>query len=138
MLGHSISVCHLIAWFYIYCFQIFDHGVITFANSSISSCPPTPANVEEFGETFIAVYWIPTAISQGEGEIFYRIVDLTNSTAEKNITEIQELINEINTARLNLAEESNITLEQCESVIYITWFNMKTFPGILMNVSIII
>ena len=66
------------------------------------------------------------------------MVDMTNSTAEKNITEIQELINEINTARLNLAEESNITLEQCESVIYITWFNMKTFPGILMNVSIII
>ena len=81
---------------------------------------------------------MPTAITQGEGEIFYRMVDLTNSTAEKNIAEIQELINEINTARSSLVGETNITLQQCESVIYITWFNMKTFPGTLMKVSMLI
>ena len=89
-------------------------------------------------ETFIAVYWIPTAITQGEGEIFFRMVDLKNSSAEKNITEIEGLINEINTARSNLEGEANITFLECESVIYITWFNMKTFPAVLMNVSMLI
>lgn len=66
------------------------------------------------------------------------MVDLKNSSAEKNITEIEGLINEINTARSNLEGEANITFMECESVIYITWFNMKTFPAILMNVSMLI
>lgn len=48
------------------------------------------------------------------------MVDMKNSSAENNITEIQGLINEINTARSNLEGEANITLQQCESVIYIT------------------
>ena len=46
-----------------------------------------------------------------------------------------ELVEEINTAIGVLPDKSRITIDQCQSAIYITWFNMKTFPGVLMNVS---
>ena len=121
---------------YIYCFQIFDHRVITFDDTKMDSCPPFPVQVNGRAQTFIAAYWIPTAISQGNGKIFYRMVDLTNKTAKKNTTEIQKLIDEINTARSKLPNEPNITIAECQSAIYITWFNMKTFPS-SMNVSIL-
>ena len=46
-----------------------------------------------------------------------------------------ELVEEINSAIEVLPDESHITIDQCLSAIYITWFNMKTFSGVLMNVS---
>ena len=57
------------------------------------------------------------------------MVDLTNKTAKINVTEIQKLIDEINTARSKLVNESNITITECQSAIHITWFNMKTYPS---------
>ena len=76
----------------------------------------------------MAIYWIPTSITQGDGKIFYRMEDFTIDDTSKNKKWFMELVEEINTARTVLSEESPITIEECQSAIYITWFNMKTFP----------
>ena len=80
----------------------------------------------------MALYWIPTSITQGEEKIFYRMEDFTKNNTKKNTPDFVELVNEINTARVGLEGESNTTINKCESAIYITWNNMKTFPGVLM------
>ena len=120
-------------------FQIFDFGVIKFDNASInqelSSCLPTKENIEKLDDSFLALYWIPTSITQGEGKIFYRMEDFTMDATNRNKTCFMELVEEINTAIEVLPDESRITIDQCLSAIYITWFNMKTFSGVLMNVS---
>ena len=79
-------------------------------------------------DSFMAIYWIPTSITQGDGKIFYRMEDFTIDDTNKNKKWFMELVEEINTARTVLPEESPITIEECQSAIYITWFNMKTFP----------
>ena len=86
-------------------------------------------------DTFMAIYWIPTSITQGEGKIFYRMEDFTVDATNRNKTWFIELVEQINIARTVLPGEKNITIDQCQSAIYITWYNMKTFPGDLMNVS---
>ena len=86
-------------------------------------------------DSFMAIYWIPTSITQGEGKIFYRMEDFTVNAAKINKKWFMELVEEINAARTVLPGESPITIDQCESAIYITWFNMKTFRSPLMNVS---
>ena len=61
--------------------------------------------------------------------------DFTMDATNRNKTWFMELVEEINTAIGVLPDKSRITIDQCQSAIYITWFNMKTFPGVLMNVS---
>ena len=79
-------------------------------------------------DSFMAIYWIPTSITQGDGKIFYRMEDFMEGNPNRNKKWFMELVEEINTVRTVLPEESPITIEQCQSAIYITWFNMKTFP----------
>ena len=79
-------------------------------------------------DSFMAIYWIPTSITQGDGKIFYRMEDFMEDNPNRNKKWFMELVEEINAARTVLPEESPITIEQCQSAIYITWFNMKTFP----------
>ena len=61
--------------------------------------------------------------------------DFTMDATNRNKTWFMELVEEINTAIGVLPDKSRITIEQCQSAICITWFKMKTFPGLLMNVS---
>ena len=68
----------------------------------------------------MALYWIPTSITQGEGKIFYRMEDFTKNNTKKNTSDLVELVNEINTARVGLEGESKITIGGCESAIYIS------------------
>ena len=43
-------------------------------------------------DTFMAIYWIPTSITQGEGKIFYRMEDFTVNAANRNKKWFMELV----------------------------------------------
>lgn len=119
--------------FYLYLIiflQIFEFGVITFGHV-IASCPPTPRDFDNLAQTVIAVYWIPAQIddSDRDSDIFFRMT-LANET-EFNKEEVQGFIGEINITR-----NESLVLEDVESVIYITWVNLKQLPGTLAEVSV--
>ena len=67
------------------------------------------------------------------------MVDLTNSSVERNETEINMLIGEINTTTDNLRTEdrADLSLQNITSLIYITWEKMQPTPGSLI-VSVIV
>ena len=67
------------------------------------------------------------------------MVDLTNSSVERNETEINMLIGEINTTTNNLRTEdrADLSLQNITSLIYITWEKMQPTPGSLI-VSVIV
>ena len=89
---------------------------------------------------YIAVYWIPTDITQGNGKIYYRMVDLNDSSAPRNETEIEILIGEINMATKILSEvdRANLKLQDITSLIYITWEKMQPTPGTLIVSTIVV
>ena len=122
---------------YIYfLFQIFESGIITFGGDDVGLCPKFS---RDSAVRYIAVYWIPTDIKQGNGKIYYRMVDLTDSSVKRNETEIKILIGEINNATNNLrqGDRTNLSLQDITSLIYITWEKMQPTPGTLI-VSIIV
>lgn len=87
-------------------------------------------------ETYIAPFWIATDITQGDGKIYFRMIDMVDNTT-KNTSEIQGLIDEVNTATstLNAPDATNLTLADLETVIIITMENLRPFPGTFINVS---
>ena len=82
-------------------------------------------------QTIIAVYWIPAQIddSDRDSEIFFRMT-LANET-KLNETEVNGFIEEINITR-----NESLAFSDIESVIYITWLNLKQLPGSLAEVSV--
>ena len=126
----KITFC-ISAFFLFYFLQIFEFGVITFGDKMFTSCPPTPRQFDMLGQTIIAVYWIPAQIddSDRDSEIFFRM-NLANKT-ELNRTEVEGFIEEINITR-----NESLVFSDVESVIYITWVNLKQLPGTLAEVSV--
>ena len=88
---------------------------------------------------FIAPYWIATDITQGEGKICYRMIDLKDNNAQKNEAEIKMLVDEINMATnvLNGEDAKDLSFTEIESLIYLTWENMQPLPNFFTNVSTI-
>ena len=88
---------------------------------------------------FVAPYWIPTDITQGDGKIYYRMVDLNDSNAQKNKSEINMLIDEINMATnaLNGEDAKDLSFTDIVSLIYLTWENMQPLTDFFTNVSTI-
>ena len=111
--------------------QIFEFGVITFGEI-VTSCPPTPRDFDELPQTVIAVYWIPAQVDDNDSgsEIFFRMI-LANETEFFNKTEVEGFIEEINITR-----NESLVFSDVESVIYITWVNLKQLPGTLAEVSV--
>lgn len=92
-----------------------------------SNCPPS--NFNNLAETLIAVYWIPAQVNGSDSEVFFRIEKKTNFKAE-----IDGFISEINDAK-NAKKDDKLKKDEIITVIYITWVNLRQFPGILADVS---
>ena len=107
-------------------FQIYESGIITFGAEVKTNCPPR--NFKELDETVLAVYWIPARVFGSDSKIFFRMN--LKSKGKFNMTEVIGLVAEINKAR-----EPTIDAGAIQSVIYITWVNLKQFPGVLAEVS---
>ena len=86
---------------------------------------------------YIAPYWINAKITGQNGKVYYRMEDLTPEGVQvANKSEIEMLINEINTATKMLDEVYDaLHFENITSIIYITWENLQ--PSHRLPVSII-
>ena len=94
-----------------------------------TNCPPRNFNV--LAKTLIAVYWIPAQVTGDDSEIFFRMEEKNNFK-----TDIDGFVSEINRAKNNDILNKNIlNKKDILTVIYITWENLKQFPGILADVS---
>ena len=82
-----------------------------------SNCPPP--NFDNLAQTLVAVYWIPARVTGSDSEIFFRMEDISG------------FISEINDAK----KDDKLSKNDIVTVIYITWVNLKQFPGILADVS---
>ena len=62
------------------------------------------------------------------------MVDLNDTSVQRNEAEIEMLIGEINTATKNLpaVDRTNLKLQHITSLIYITWEKMQPTPGTLI------
>lgn len=113
--------------FCIFHLQIFETGIISFGDVVASNCPPS--NFNNLAETLIAVYWIPAQVNGSDSEVFFRIEKKPNFK-----TEIDGFISEINDAK-NAKKDDKLKKDEIITVIYITWVNLRQFPGILADVS---
>ena len=89
-----------------------------------SNCPPP--NFDILAKTLVAVYWIPARVTGSDSEIFFRMEEKSNFK-----TDISGFISEINDAK----KDDKLSKNDIVTVIYITWLNLKQFPGILADVS---
>ena len=89
-----------------------------------SNCPPP--NFDNLAQTLVAVYWIPARVTGSDSEIFFRMEEKSNFK-----TDISGFISEINDAK----KDDKLSKNDIVTVIYITWVNLKQFPGILADVS---
>ena len=102
------------------------------------NCPPSPRNFDELAQTVIPVYWIPAQVRGDGSEIFFRMV----LRGKFNTTEINSFLTEINEARgttsgLNPDTQARkLEFYDIQSVIYITWINLRPFDDVLADVSI--
>ena len=81
---------------------------------------------------YIAVYWFPTDIKQGNGKIHYLMIDSSDGRFKSNEEEIKMLIGEI-----NKATNAGLFLMNITSLLYITWNKMQPTPPIVSIIVII-
>lgn len=115
---------------YIYfLFQIFESGIITFGEKDVGFCPQFSSSS---AVNYIAVYWFPTDIKQGNGKIHYLMIYSSDGRFKSNEEEIKMLIGEINTAT-----NAGLFLMNITSLLYITWNKMQPTPPIVSIIVII-
>lgn len=124
----------LLLHFCICFFQIYEFGVIALSEGKLSNCPPTPGEFDGLGETVIAVYWIPAQINGKDSDVFFRMKLSKEPTF--NMSEVKGFVEEINQAGTDTENFKELDAGAIQSIIYITWVNLKQLPGTLAEVSI--